>query len=119
MPVRTRSFEIGDSYQGSSRLPTITAAPITAMRSLPPRPRRSRSSLRGSELSSVEGLAATVARIHVVPVRDVVLAELPAEVDLAPVDHGREVDQTAVDVAKHDPGLLDGLEQPPDLQERD
>src|SRR4029077_3281646 len=120
MPVSTRSFEIGDWYQGSSRLKTITPQPITAIRSFPPRPRRSRSSLRGSELRpSVERLAATVACFQVVPVADFVLAELPAEVDLEAVKDRREVHQAAVDVPKNDPRLLDRLQQSPDLQEGD
>src|SRR3954451_16512827 len=86
MPVSTRSLEIGDWYQGSSRLKTITAQPITAMRSLPPRPRRSRSSLRGHDLHPLlERLAAIESRIQVVPVGDLVLAELPAEEHLTPI----------------------------------
>src|SRR5436190_21041804 len=88
------------------------------MRSLPPSPRRSRSSFLPGE-SLVERLAATVARVHVVPIADVVLAELPAEIDLAPVDQRREVDETTVDVAQHDPGPFDGLQQPPHLEEGD
>src|SRR4051794_35239934 len=119
MPVRTRSLEIGDWYQGSSRLKTITAQPITAMRSLPPRPRRSRSSLLGTALQPlVERLAATEARIQVVPVGHVLLAELPAQIDLPLVRDRREVDQAAIDVAQDDPGLLDRLEQAPDLEKR-
>ena len=48
---------------------------------------------------SVERLPATVARLEVVPEADLVLAELPAEVDLAALADRREVDQAAVDVA--------------------
>src|SRR3954447_22926811 len=102
IPVSTRSFEIGDSYHGSNRLPTMTAAPITAIRSLPPRPRRSLSSSPGKERRSVERLAATVPALEFVPVGDLVLAELPAEVDLAAIDQRREVDQSTVDVAEDD-----------------
>src|SRR4051812_16934214 len=90
------------------------------MRSFPPRPRRSRSRFRGRDLQPlVERLAATEARIQVVPEAHVVLAELPAEENLASLDHGREVDQAAIDVPQHDPGLLDRVEQPPDLEEGD
>src|SRR4029453_11600443 len=88
--------------------------------SLPPRPRRSRSRLRGSDLQPlVERLAATEACFQVVPEGDLVLAELPAQIDLAAFQNRGEVDQPAVDVAKHDAGLLDRVEQSPDLEERD
>src|ERR687892_1141506 len=111
-------------------LPTTVAAPRNAIRSLPPRPRRSRISWRGSSLTLsgsrcrapsplVERLAATVARVELVPVVDLVLAELPAEVDLLARDHRREVEQAAVDVAEDDPRLLHHLEQAPHLEEGD
>src|SRR4051812_18206015 len=120
IPVSTRSLEIGDWYQGSSRLKTITAHPMTAIRSLPPSPRRSRSSWRGTDLQPLfERLAATVASFQLVPVADLVLAELPAEVDLPVIHQGGEVDQAAVDVAEDETGLLDRLEQAPDLEEGD
>src|SRR5262249_19069905 len=98
----------------------MIAAPITAIRSFPPSPRRSRASWRGkSRISSVERLAATVTRLEVMPVADVVLSQLPAEVHLAAIDDRREVHQPPVDVPEHDPRLLDRLEQAPHLEEGD
>src|SRR4051812_30415014 len=120
MPVSTRSLEIGDWYQGRSRLKTITAQPITAIRSLPPSPRRSRTSFRGTDLQPLlERLAATVASLELVPVADLVLAELPAQVDLSFIQQSGEVDQAAVDVPEDEARLLDRLEQAPDLEEGD
>jgi hypothetical protein len=54
-----------------------------------------------------------------VPVRNLVLAELPAEVDLTPLHDRGEVDQAAIDVAQDDPGLLDRPEQAADFEKRD
>src|SRR5689334_17184931 len=85
MPVKTRSFEIGDWYQGRNRLPTITPQPITAIRSLPPRPRRSSSSWAGTERRLGERLAATVTALEVMPVVDLVLTDLPTQVHLPAV----------------------------------
>src|SRR5262245_13868306 len=91
IPVNTRSFEIGDSYHGRNMLPTNTAHPITAILSFAPSPRRSRPSPRSIEAgSSVQRLAATVSGLELVPVVDVVLAQLPAEVDLTAVDQRGE-----------------------------
>src|SRR5262245_51798753 len=98
----------------------MIATPITAIRSLPPSPRRSRQSWRGNLVnSSVERLAATVTGLEVMPVGDVVLAQLPAEVHLAAVLDRWEVHEAAVDVAQHDARLLDRLQQPPHLEEGD
>src|SRR4051794_32957312 len=94
-------------------------APITAIRSLPPRPRRSAGSFRQNESRLVERLAATVTALEGVPEADLVLTELPAEIDLLAVDDGREVDEPPVDVTQHDAGTLDGVEQPPHLEKRD
>src|SRR5688500_1403740 len=111
-------------------LPTIVAAPRKAIRSLPLSPRRSRTSWRGSSpifngsrfrapSRLVERLAATVARVELVPVVDLVLAELPAEIDLLAPDHRWEVEQSPVDVAEDDPRLLEHLQQAPDLEQGD
>ena len=51
------------------------------------------------------------------PMGHLVLAELPAEVDLAALDHGGEVDQAAVDVTEDDSGILERAEQPSHLEE--
>src|SRR5437763_248156 len=55
---------------------------------------------------SLEGPAPAIPRLDVVPVADLILALLPAKVDLAPLDRGREVDQAAVEIAQHDLHLL-------------
>src|SRR5215217_8094638 len=66
---------------------------------------------------SIEGLSATESLLDLVPVVDPVLAELPAEVDLAALAHRGEVDQPAVDVAYDDAGFLEAPEQAADLEE--
>src|SRR3954468_24185960 len=52
--------------------------------------------------ASSERLTSAISRIHVVPERDLVLARLPAQVDLAAVTESREVDEPALEVAQHD-----------------
>src|SRR3954453_4010167 len=63
-----------------------------------------------------EGPAAGDAGLRRVPVGDVILAEAPAQVHLAPVAFRREVDQAGLDVAQDDPLGRDafdlGLERP-------
>src|SRR5262245_3153109 len=85
------------------------------MRSFGPRPRRSPSSLRESAAGS-ERLAATITTIEVVPILDIVLAELPAEIDLPSLHQSREVDQAPIDVPQHDSRLRHGVEQTSDLE---
>src|SRR5436190_370421 len=51
------------------------------------------------------------------PVVDLVLTDLPAQVNLPAVQERGEVDQPPVDVPQHDAGLLERFEQPPDLEE--
>src|SRR5918994_1134832 len=95
-------------YQGKNRLATTIAAPATARRSCAVRVLRS---------GSIELSPAPIAGLEIVPVLDRVLAELPAQVDLLAVADRREVDQTAVDVPHHDPGLLERAEQAAHLEE--
>jgi hypothetical protein len=51
-----------------------------------------------------------------VPPGHLVLTELPAEIDLALLEDGREVDQATVDVADDDPSFLHRQQQPAHLQ---
>src|SRR6478735_5787874 len=60
--------------------------------------------------SGIQGFAAGEARLDRVPVRDRRLVEQPAQVDLAAVEHRREVDEAAVEVADDDVEPLERLE---------
>ncbi len=66
----------------------------------------------------VEWLSPAVAALDLMPVGDLVLAQLPAEIDLVAVTKRGEVDEAPVDVADNDPSLLKGAEQAADLDER-
>src|SRR5436190_2255768 len=95
-------------YQGKSMLPGIANAPTATSR---PGGGRDRN-------SSAQRLPSTVARVELMPPGDLVLAELPAQVDLLAVADRREVDQAPIEVANHDLRFLDGEQQAPDLEER-
>src|SRR5918996_3158818 len=86
-------------YQGRSRLATTTRAPITHMRSAGLRDLSRSTEVRSP--ASGEGSPATVARVEIVPVPDLVLAAPPAQVHLTTLDDRGEVDQAAIDVADH------------------
>src|SRR4029079_1255293 len=110
----------GAPYQGSSRLAKITPTPIAARRSFGPSPRSPRPTRFPTRVlkDSVERLSATVTRVEIVPIVDCVLSQLPAEVDLAIVEHAGEVDQAAVEVADDDARLVQGPDQVAELEER-
>src|SRR5262245_51197065 len=93
----------------------MASAPIAAVRAGCGRARNSVGSPRSE---SVERLTAGVASFDVVPVRDLLLAELPAQEDLAAVDQRREVDQPAVHVTDDDALGLEAPEEVPHLEER-
>src|SRR4051794_22056188 len=67
---------------------------------------------------SSERLASAIARLEVVPEADLVLARLPAQVHLAAVAHGREVDEPALEVAQHDVHRLKLAKRTLELEER-
>src|SRR3954452_14134146 len=93
MPRAVR-ISAASTHVNGPNVETISSSEPTAAR------RCSEPSTRQAARSS-EILPPAEARIDLVPVRDLVLAFLPAEVDLAAVAHGREVDQSALEVA-HD-----------------
>src|SRR5919199_2888169 len=89
-------------YQGKSMLAGTASAPTAASRAGGGRERK----------SSIQRLASTVAGVHFVPPRDLVLAQRPAEVHLLAVADRGEVDQAAVDVPDHHLVAKDREEQP-------
>src|SRR4051794_12740817 len=82
-----------------------------------PAPRCSKLSRRQVATGS-ERLASAITRVRVVPEADLVLARLPAQIDLAAVAQGGEVDQSALEVAQHDLHRLELAERALKLEER-
>src|SRR4051794_28810221 len=83
-PVTASWGRRASPYQGKSMLTATASTPAPAIRS---------AGVSGRRRGSVEGLSATVAGFELVPVIDLVLIELPAEIDLVVVDDRGEVDQ--------------------------
>src|SRR5919202_3560996 len=92
---------------GPNVLTIRSSAPTAATRCSKFSRRHVSSTPSATRLGSSERLAPGIARVLVVPEGDLVLALLPAEVDLLPVAQRGEVDQPAFEVAQHD---LHGLE---------
>ena len=67
-------------------------------------------------VAALERLPAGEAGLDAVPVRDRRLVEQPAQVDLAAVDHGGEVDEAALEVADDDVQALELLQPEGDLE---
>src|SRR3954452_19929085 len=85
----------------------------------PPATRGAKFSRRqGARMGMSERLASAIPGVRVVPVADLVLAGLPAEVDLAAVAQCREVDEPALEVAQHDVHRLQLAECPLQLEDR-
>src|SRR3954449_9742335 len=109
-PSPTSTSAASTKEKGPKVLTIRSRAPTTATfcskltrRQITPA-RRAASRTRGSVIG--ERLATGEAGVRLVPEGDLVLALLPAEVDLAAVAQGREVHQSAVEVAQHDLHLL-------------
>src|SRR5215468_8970040 len=66
--------------------------------------------LSGSLEPGIQREPAGVAGLGCVPVADLGLVDLPAQIDLAPVAQGGEVDQAGLEVAHEQVELLEALE---------
>src|SRR4051794_20491024 len=108
MPVSTIA---ASTNENGPNVETISSSAAT------PAPRCSKFSRRQLATGS-ERLTSAIARIRVVPEADLVLARLPAQVDLATVAQGGEVDQPALEVTQHALHRLEFAERALQLEER-
>src|SRR5690242_6474088 len=116
-PIPVRTIAASTNENGPNVLTTSSTAPTPAarcsklsLRQVPAMPSATR---RGIS----ERLAPAIARLRIVPEGDLLLALLPAEVDLVPVAQRGEVDQPALEVAQHDLHLLEIAERALELDE--
>src|SRR4051812_34027584 len=101
-PSASTSWPPSTNENDPSVLTIRRRAPVAASRCSTPRIRAARAVRRRTSAAIVEGLPARKAGLGLVPVLDRVLALLPAQVDLAAVADGGEVEQAGVEVAQHD-----------------
>src|SRR4051794_11901524 len=115
-PISTIAASTNEN--GPNVLTTSRSAPTPATRCSKFSRRQVSTTPSATRCGRSERLASAIARVGVVPEGDLVLALLPAEVDLAPVAQGREVHQSAVEVAQNDLHLLELAERALELEER-
>src|SRR4051794_34609265 len=109
-PVRTMAASTNENGPNVETTSSSAATPAT---------RCSKFSRRQvARMGMSERLASAIPGVRVVPVADLVLAGLPAEVDLAAVAQRREVDEPALEVAQHHVHRLQLAERPLKLEER-
>src|SRR3954452_9566886 len=94
----------------SSASRTEGSSSTTRMRTLPMVGSQPERPLRGFLEPGIQREPAGVAGLRGVPVPDLGLVDLPAEVDLAPVAQGGEVDEAGLEVADQQIHLLELLE---------
>src|SRR4051812_26978631 len=97
-PVTTIAASTNEN--GPKVLTTNSSAPMPATRCSKFSRRQVSTTPIAARRGSSERLAPAIAGIDVVPELDLGLAGLPAEVDLAAVAHGGEVDEAALEVAQ-------------------
>src|SRR5689334_7689430 len=88
--------------EGSSSTTRMSTLPMVG--SEPERP------IRAFLEPGIQREPAGVARLRGVPLPDLGLVDLPAEIDLAPITQGGEVDQAGLEVANEQIELLELLE---------
>src|SRR5215212_2639219 len=115
-PVSTIAASTNEN--GPNVLITSSSAPTPATRCSKFSRRQVSATPSATRCGSSERLASGKARVRVVPEGDLVLALLPAEVDLAALAQRREVDQSAVEVAQDDLHRLELAERALKLEER-
>src|SRR3954471_22747604 len=115
-PVTTIAASTNEN--GPNVLTTSSSAPIPATRCSKFSRRQVSTTPIAARRGSSERLASAIAGIDVVPELDLGLAGLPAEVDLAAVAHGGEVDEAALEVAQHHLHRLQLAERALELQKR-